>query len=348
MANIDSNEYFRQQMAIAMQPVKSADEFAPLKGDSDIYAIHMDQSISVKNRKPGASVDFFVSRALSDPGFHGDAILKDQTKEEGSYGYDRVAMDILKKDTQVGNFEDLQTQLNLLSDASKRVALWFKEEYYKTLPMTKLRGGTYQAYDATPALSTYGEAGSTNTNLFYPDGCVSVSAIQAENGVTVKMLRRLARYLLNATYGHIISKVPVKGKSGYYWPLLLSLNAAGHLQADPEYQQMMREADKRGKDNPVFTGEMPAVHGILPIAWDAVSTTTVGGVSIARNMLLGRQSMIWAEASEMLTGAEGLGYNGIDPEGVYGAIYGNCDKCQWDDTAVDNGDVMVYSSNEEP
>lgn len=85
----------------------------------------------------------------------------------------------------------------------------------------------------------------------------------ADSKLTLNMLSFMKTWALTGGARSYIPLRPVKVEGKPYFVLLTHPDAVYDLRASSEFQQAMREAEVRGKENPLFTG---AVKELLPLA----------------------------------------------------------------------------------
>lgn len=109
---------------------------------------------------------------------------------------------------------------------------------------------------------------------------------------------------------------PIKSGGRNYYALVISSEQGRDLALDPTYQTIVKNAEKSGKDNPLFSGALAVVHGVVIHTHQKVFNTfglssgskwgagsTVDG---AQAMLLGAQAgglatlgnMFWRESDD--------------------------------------------------
>lgn len=120
----------------------------------------------------------------------------------------------------------------------------------------------------------------------------------ADSKLSLNMISFLKTYALTGGARSQIPLRPVKIDGKPYFVLLTHPDAVYDLRADASFQQAMREAEVRGKENPLFSGAVAIWNGVVVhehesvvIGTDAGSTTNV---PFAKAALLGAQSLCLA------------------------------------------------------
>jgi N4-gp56 family major capsid protein len=140
--------------------------------------------------------------------------------------------------------------------------------------------------------------GSAFVKNFYGGTATSLATLTAADKLTPTMLKKARIWALNG--GNMTQQPlkPIKVNGKEYLVLLIHDDALFDLKDNAEYQQAMREAADRGKENPIFTGATAIYDGLVihsharcPIGTDAGSTATI---PYSKGVLLGKQAMAMA------------------------------------------------------
>jgi N4-gp56 family major capsid protein len=120
----------------------------------------------------------------------------------------------------------------------------------------------------------------------------------ADSKLTLNMISFLKTWAKTGGNRSYVPLRPVKVEGKEYYVLLTHPDALYDLRADSSFQQAMREAEVRGRENPLFQGSVAIWDGVVvhahencAIAADAGSTTNV---PYAKSVLLGAQALCWA------------------------------------------------------
>jgi N4-gp56 family major capsid protein len=122
------------------------------------------------------------------------------------------------------------------------------------------------------------------------------SALTAADGkLTLNMLSFLKTWALTGGNRSYIPLRPVKVEGKPYFVLLTHPDAVYDLRASSEFQQAMREAEIRGKENPLFTGAVAIWDGVVVHAHEncAIATDSGAGSNVpwVKSALLGAQAL---------------------------------------------------------
>lgn len=117
----------------------------------------------------------------------------------------------------------------------------------------------------------------------------------ADSKLTLNMLSFLKTWALTGGNRSYIPLRPVKVEGKPYFVLLTHPDAVYDLRASSEFQQAMREAEIRGKENPLFTGAVAIWDGVVVHAHEnaAIAADAGAGSNVpwVKSALLGAQAL---------------------------------------------------------
>ena len=136
--------------------------------------------------------------------------------------------------------------------------------------------------------------GTAFNKSFYAGTATSVATLTSGMKLTPQLLSKVKAW---AKTGGSRAQMPIKpvrvsGKN--YYVALLHPYVLFDLKQDATFQQWMREAEVRGKENPLFSGAVAMVDGLVIHDHERVPLLRTGGsgaVPYARNVLLGQQAL---------------------------------------------------------
>lgn len=141
----------------------------------------------------------------------------------------------------------------------------------------------------------------TGASTFLSTGTAATAKsalVAADSKLTLNFISFLKTWALTGGNRSYIPLRPIKVEGKPYLALLTHPDAVFDLRTTSEFQQAMREAEVRGKENPLFTGAFAIWDGVVvhthencAIAADAGSGSNVPWVKSA---LLGAQALCWA------------------------------------------------------
>jgi len=144
-------------------------------------------------------------------------------------------------------------------------------------------------------------SGSTSTTT----AATAKAALTAADGkITPAFVSYIKAYAKTGGGRTIVPIRPVKVDGKNYYVLLVHPDAVYDWKNDPTVQQFLREAEMRGKENPLFTGAVAIYDGVVihehenvPIADDGGS----GAVSWSKGVFMGAQALVWAWGKRVAT-----------------------------------------------
>lgn len=147
--------------------------------------------------------------------------------------------------------------------------------------------------------STFLALSTSPTNMIYTSsGTLSSTSTLATAKSALTSSDLLTPKLINAARIHAKYKkmpaVSVGGKE--YYVLIVSPEAYFDVAEDPVWQQAAREAEIKGKENPIFKGADYVMHGVIVMSHRKITTGSdagSGAVRYAQNLLLGAQAGLW-------------------------------------------------------
>lgn len=121
--------------------------------------------------------------------------------------------------------------------------------------------------------------------------------VAADSKLTPSMINSIATWAKTGGDRGQTPLRPIKVDGRMYYVLLVHPDVMYDLYEDSTFQQAMREAEVRGKENPLFHGSKAIwrnvvihEHENIPIGTDAGG----GAIPFAHNVLMGAQAGIWA------------------------------------------------------
>lgn len=197
---------------------------------------------------------------------------------------------------------------DLRAEMRDALADWWNR-YDSTWIIKKLSGVSFQGYVGTAegtlgSLTTIGEEGVPNTNVLYGGDATSVNTLDAADTFTPDLITRakLAAKVgyIGSSQIHKIRPTMINGKP--YYVLLAHPYQLYDLKRSDEWKQAMREAERRGPENPLFTGATAIWDGVVIYETDYVLTYSdwgaAGNVAGATALFLGAQAGMLAIAQD--------------------------------------------------
>ena len=240
--------------------------------------------------KQGNNIKFGLRLKLSGDGVDGDGDRAGHEEaldvKDDSCGIDQKWHGVLLK----GKMEEQKACYNLRMEAKAGLKEWWSElldEY-----LLRFLGG-----DTTLTFANDGTAPQSSRQV-YAGAATAANEITSAMKFDVDCIRKAKQKAKMAS-----PKVPplrIKGKAHYV--LFLHPYQVDDLKKDSEYLQSLREAGWRGDKNPIFSGALSVIDGVILHEHEKILTfATYGGTGnlpAARSILCGRQAALLARGSE--------------------------------------------------
>jgi len=135
------------------------------------------------------------------------------------------------------------------------------------------------------------------TKIFYGDGS-STATVTTAGKLTMALMSKVRTWAITGGNRAQTPLRPVKVNGKNYFVLLIHPDVAWDLKQDTTYAAAIREAAARGAENPIFTGALAIVDGIVLHEHENIPIVTNwgagGNVPGAKCVFLGAQSLTWA------------------------------------------------------
>lgn len=242
------------------------------EGENNIVQVNKDFA---KN-KGSSSVVFTIFNKLVGAGVTGSTRLKGQEEKLTEYNFS-ITPQLYRHATAVENgLTEQFDSFNVPTIAQDRLKDWMTE---------KIDTLCFNALFTSP------------TNTAFGGDATTVNTLDSSDKITPTHLRKLNVYAKtgkNRTYNPLIP-IPVNGRK--YLVYLASPESIYDLKEDSTMAQYLREAEVRGKENPIFNGATLIFDNIVIHEHERITTATnSGSVKYSRNILLGAQALVWAWA----------------------------------------------------
>ncbi len=243
----------------------------------------MIQELEDLKKKKGSNITFGLGMKLSGTGVTGDAEL--EGNEESMVDYDEdLAIDQLRHAVRLtGEMDEKKSAYEMRVSAKNRLADWWAERLDQEI-LDKLCGKASSTFSNTPTAAAA-------TRSIFAGGQSSVGNLTTAMKMDTKVLDAAKETAKLATPR--IRPLKIDGKPHYV--AILHPYSLTALRQDPVYNQAVRDARGRGKDNPIFSGADEIYNGIIIHEHEYVYTATDGDTSarVARNILCGQQAAVF-------------------------------------------------------
>jgi N4-gp56 family major capsid protein len=188
-----------------------------------------------------------------------------------------------------GNFADSKVLYDFRTEALSELKRSYAEDHdAQIFNALTAESGTFGQLKAAAAGSTYGNS----------DGEATLAATGKITLSDISKLKRIA--MLGGSGTWKMRPIKVDGKD--YYVLLIHPEVSYDLFNLPGFQQIQREANLRGDENPLFAGALGMYDGVVIHEHEGVATGDFGSgdaVKGARNLFLGAGAGLCAGIGEM-------------------------------------------------
>lgn len=308
------------------------------------------------SKSPGDDLTISLVTRLQNSGVTGDSTLEGNEEELGNYGH-KITIDQRRNAVAVGTMEQKKTHIQLLSAAKMMLKLWameqLRDDIITALQSPVVDGSTAYA-DASEAqkdawLAANGQGVASNRVLFGAaksnnagdDHSVALANVDATTDVLQPTMVSLAKRMARDSDPHIR---PVRVKEDEEWYVLFCNKwAFRDFKASSDYQTAAREAELRGKNNPLFRdGDLVWDGVILREIPEIPVITGVGdsGIDVAPNFLCGAQAVGVAWGSKTRAIKDTRDYGNIKGVGVAEIL--GVDKLMYNN--IQHGLLTLYTA----
>lgn len=180
------------------------------------------------------------------------------------------------------------------------------------------------------------------TKIFYGGSATATNNITATDKLTPAMISKAKTWSLVGGGRAQTPLRPVKVDGKNYFILLVHPDVMYDLKQDSTFVQARREAEVRGKENPIFSGADAIWDGVIIHEHENIPITTNWGagsnVNGAKCVMMGAQSLVWAWGKRPSVVAEEFDYG--REHGYAWSMISKCGKPQFN--SKDYGSVAVY------
>ena len=262
---------------------------------------------------PGIELTISLVTRLSGAGVTGDSTLEGNEEALSNYGH-KIEVNQRRNAVAVGNFEQKKTHIQLLDAAKTMLKLWameqLRDDIIRAMQSPNVDGTTAYASTSEGDKDTWLAAnsdrvlfGAAKANNSGNDHSASLLNVDSSTDVLQPTMLSLAKRMARDADAHIR---PVRVKEDEEWYVLFANKwAFRDFKASSDYQQASRDAELRGRDNPLFRDG--------DLVWDGVIIREIpeipviagvgdSGIDVAPNFLCGAQAVgvAWAERTKAI------------------------------------------------
>jgi len=282
-----SERFFRE-----VNPISYLNKFMSEKGDN-VVKVHTELT-----KDAGDEVRVpFVGR-LVGPGVRGDNTLSGQEEELDIQGSTVVLDQVRNGVKSAGKLTEQRTVVDMPSTSREKLKQWMAEQMDRD---------AFTAWTANPTQLVYLDGSGNNT--YTTSLATAVAGVTSATNSKIKLaVFPYLRTLCDTGRGRDfrpIDPVVVDGKR--YRILLVHPDALHDLKQDSSWQQANRDAQERGKDNPIFTGAEAVYDGIIVHTHEFMPKALNGGggsIPYVQGVVFGAQSLLFAWGKRPTPGME--------------------------------------------
>lgn len=330
--------------------------FARYMGEDEAAMIQVKEDLT---RKQGDSITFAFQNALVGAGVTGNQLLEGN-EEVLDLRSMKLTVAPVRHGVAVTNWDEQKSAIDLRNAARSALLTWEKNKMKADLitAFLSINGVAYAAATTTQrntwlvANSDRILYGSQRSNLTGASGVHATALATIDNtadkmsGAVLSLAKRIAKMADPA-----IRPLTVKDDEEWFVAWLHSY-AFRDFRNDPAVLAVQKDANERGKDNPLFTGGDLLWDGIIVKEIPEFPTLTgvgTAGIDVAPSVLVGAQALGvgWAQRLKTTTNVRDYGYvNGVGLQEMRGLGKLQFGKNGSTDTAdlVDHGVVTIFTA----
>lgn len=254
-------------------------------GESDNNIVQTDTELT---KQKGDQVTFGLV-----PNLVGDGVTSGQTlegNEEGLNSYDySILLEQYRHGTRTNGKLDEQRAMFSIPDVSReKLKIWGAEKIDKLLVAALLLSPTKILY----------RDGVTGAPAGTSSSSTAKTALTAANSkLTPNFISALRTWAKTGGSGQTYRIRPVKIDGGEYYVLVVPPAVMYDLRIDSTFQGAMKDAQERGKNNPLFRGATAIWDDVVIHETERIPLFTNGGggtVTGGFGALMGAQALVWA------------------------------------------------------
>jgi N4-gp56 family major capsid protein len=218
--------------------IELKDEFIKNKGDAINFGLIAD-----------------LSQVIHNEGYHED------NEESKSTYWDSVVLDEIGDAVRIpGDLTEQRASYDMREAAKESAKIWINEQVDR-LMFKKLSGSNYQAYPGTAkgtlgSLETACGSATANSNILYGGDATATTELEESDEFTLDLIDDAVTCAEMGVIGStsIYRMRPIMHNNGLFYICVISPYQKNSLRKNSDYKSLMKEAEVRGKENPLFTG----------------------------------------------------------------------------------------------
>jgi N4-gp56 family major capsid protein len=264
--------------------------FSKFQGGGSDSVVQVKEQLS---KDKGDKITFGLRMRLSGAGVTSGQILEGNEERLVTYS-NSVSLEQYRHGVRDDGAMSRQRAMFEISDESRLAIKDWMAEKIDQLQFDSLGIGSGSTVDPTKIFY------KTGASTFLATGTAGTAkaALNASNSLlTLNFISFIKAWAKTGGNRQYIPIRPVKVDGKEYYILLVHPDALFDLKASSEYQQAQRDAQERGKTNPLFTGASAIWDGVVIHEHENCAVATDGGgasVAWTKAVFMGAQSLVWA------------------------------------------------------
>lgn len=267
--------------------VEKESYFNKFMGNSAESLVHVKTQLE---KEQGDRIRIALRLRLSGSGVTGGQILENNEEAISAYYHDVTLEQYRHAVRFKRGIDEQRVMFKIDAEARDAIKSWGSE---------KIDQLCFDAlFDASPSKTFYlDNTGAFSANATYSTAKAALHATNSKLTPNFVMALKTWAETGGARSGGQSPVRPIKIKGKNHYVLLAHPDALYDLRTNTNYQAFVREAAERGSENPLFTGSVAIIDGVVIHAHENVPIgTDAGGASVAFSQaaLMGAQSLVWA------------------------------------------------------
>lgn len=230
--------------------------------------------------KPGDLIHITTTAPLAAAGVSGDTTALEGSEEALDTGELQVAPELYRHAVRWYKRANKKSIMSLREEARLRLREHASER------MDDVRFSQFVSTDeADVPDATY-----TPNQFFCGASSSSIVTVGAGDDIDVATLQKISLKLYNQR------AKPIRTSGGEeFYAMVMHPNCAYQLKQDTRYEQWAREARERGQSNPLFTGALLVIDGMILYQHSNVPVLAAGGeagIDVAQNIAFGAEAFV--------------------------------------------------------
>lgn len=314
----ENNKVIQWQNKVRREYIRG-NRFARYMGADENKIIQVQSTLSAKR---GDTVSMPLVTELTGGGVTGDNTLEGNEEALGNYE-DRQTVDQLRHAVARGNMEQQRTLIDLLDEASMMLKLWaqskLRDDIIARMLCPNLDGVTAYADCSEADKDAWDTAnggsrilyGNAKSNRSAGDHSASLLTVDATDDVLSPAIVSLAKRMARDASSTRIRPVVVEEDEENF-VLFCNKWAFRDFKNNSTYQQMLRDAEVRGKGNPLYNDGDLYYDGVILreiVEIPVISGAGNGGIDVAPNFFCGAQDIWidWAQRTRAISDSRDYG-----------------------------------------